>query len=133
MIRTRSLQSPSDDVSFVVIWSCRPFSTSHRSVRQFCGLSVRTVSTRSWVRIPLGSIFQMKPKKYFQKNHKYHNIFNKNNMKVSYSCMDNRIKIINSHNKYVASKKDQANQNLFNCQNLDNCQLGNKYITSKIV
>ena len=64
---------------------------------------------------------------------KYHKIFNKNTMKVSYSCMDNMIKIINSHSKYVASKKNQANQNLCNCRNSDNCPLGNKYLTSKIV
>ena len=47
--------------------------------------------------------------------------------------MDNTIKIVNSHSKYVASKKDQANQNLCNCRNSDNCPLDNKYSTSKIV
>ena len=47
--------------------------------------------------------------------------------------MDNMKKIINPHNKYVASKKDQANQNLCNCRNLDNCSLGNKCQTSKKV
>ena len=47
--------------------------------------------------------------------------------------MDNMKKIINSHNKYVASKKDQVNQNLCNCRNPDNCPLDNKCLTSKIV
>ena len=42
-------------------------------------------------------------------------------------------KIINSHNKYIASEKDQINQNLWNCQNPDNCPLDNKCQTSKIV
>ena len=45
--------------------------------------------------------------------------------------MDNMKK--NSHNKYVASNKDQANQSLCNCRNSDNCPLENKYQTSKIV
>ena len=36
-------------------------------------------------------------KKHFGKNHKHHKIFNKNNIKVSYSCMDNMTKIKNSH------------------------------------
>ena len=31
--QTRPLQSPSHDLSFVVTWSCRPLSTSHRSTR----------------------------------------------------------------------------------------------------
>ena len=39
----------------------------------------------------------------------------------------------NSHNKCVASKKDQANQTLCNCRNPDNCPLDNKCLTSKIV
>ena len=60
-------------------------------------------------------------------------IFNKNNIKVSYSCMDNMTIIINSHSKYVASKKVQANQNLCNCRNSDNCPLDSKCLTSKIV
>ena len=42
-------------------------------------------------------------------------------------------KIIHSHNKYVASKKFQANQNLCNCQNPDNCPVDDKCLTSKIV
>ena len=42
-------------------------------------------------------------------------------------------KIINSHNKYVATKKVQANQNLCNRRSPDNCPLGNKCLTSKIV
>ena len=68
-------------------------------------------------------------KKHFGKNHKHHKIFNKNNMKVSYSCMENMKKIINSH-KYVASKKNQVNQNLCNCRNPENCRLDNKCPTS---
>ena len=47
--------------------------------------------------------------------------------------MDNMAKIIMSHNKYFASKKDQASQNLCYCLNPDNCSLGNKWLTSKIV
>ena len=47
--------------------------------------------------------------------------------------MDNMKKIINSHNKYVTSKKDQVNQNLCNCRNPDNCPLDNKCLTFKIV
>ena len=47
--------------------------------------------------------------------------------------MDNMTKIINSHNKHVACKKDQANQNLCNCQNHENYTLDNKCLTSEIV
>ena len=36
-------------------------------------------------------------KKHFSK-HCYHKIFNKNNIKVSYSCMDNMEKLVKKHN-----------------------------------
>ena len=42
-------------------------------------------------------------------------------------------KVVNYHNKHVASKKDQANQILYNCQNHNNYSLDNKCLTSKIV
>ena len=47
--------------------------------------------------------------------------------------MANMKKIINSHNKYIASKKDQVNENLCNCRNPNTCRLDNKCLTSKIV
>ena len=36
--------------------------------------------------------------KHFGRNHKYHKIFNRNNVKISDSCMDNVKNIISSHN-----------------------------------
>ena len=36
--------------------------------------------------------------KHFGRNHKYHKIFNRNNVKISVSCMDNVKNIISSHN-----------------------------------
>ena len=37
--------------------------------------------------------------KNFVRNHKCHKIFNRKNVKTSYSCMDNVTNIISSHNK----------------------------------
>ena len=62
------------------------------------------------VKTNIGKQFFKLLKKHFGKNHKYQKIFNEMNIKVSYSYMDNMKKIINSHNKYVTSKKDQVNQ-----------------------
>ena len=47
--------------------------------------------------------------------------------------MDNMTKIINFHDKYVASKKDQANQCLCNCRKPGNFSLDNKCLASKTV
>ena len=42
--------------------------------------------------------------KHFPNNHKYCKIFNKNDVKISYSCMAN-IKSIIMHNKEVITEK----------------------------
>ena len=41
------------------------------------------------VKTNIGKHFFKLLKKYFRKNHKYHKIFNKNNIKINYCCMDN--------------------------------------------
>ena len=43
--------------------------------------------------------------KYFPNNHKYHKVFNKNNVKIIYSSMENIKSIINIHNKEVITEK----------------------------
>ena len=60
--------------------------------------------------------------KHFPNNHKYHEIFNKNNVKISCSCMANIKSIINMHNKEVITeKKTQAIK--CNCVNKPNCPI----------
>ena len=49
-------------------------------------------------------------KKHFCK-HLYHKMFTKNNMKVSYSCMDNMEKLVKKHNNYFLRKNDTNKQN----------------------
>ena len=41
--------------------------------------------------------------KHFGRNHKYHKIFNRNNVKTSYSFIDNIKNIISSHNKEITN------------------------------
>ena len=41
------------------------------------------------VKTNIGKHFFKLLKKHFGKNHKYHEIFNKNNIKINYCCMDN--------------------------------------------
>ena len=44
-------------------------------------------------------------KKHFNK-HRYLKIFNKNNIKVSYSCVDNMEKLVKKHNNNLLRKND---------------------------
>ena len=58
---------------------------------------------------------------HFLKNHWYSKIFNKNNMKISYSCIDNLQTIIRKHNRKILRKilktsKTPSTENKCNCR-----------------
>ena len=61
--------------------------------------------------------------KHFPKGHKLNKVFNRNNLKVSYSCMPNVASIINAHNKKVLNINKQVNTPGCNCRNRDECPL----------
>ena len=70
--------------------------------------------------------------KYFPQQHKLHKIFNKNKLKVSYSCTKNIKSIINSHNKKVLHQnRPFPNEQKCNCIKKEffplngNCRTGN--------
>ena len=47
--------------------------------------------------------------KHFGRSHKCHKIFNGNNVKISYSCIDNLKNIISSHKKEIANFYNEIN------------------------
>ena len=53
------------------------------------------------VQTNIGREFLNLVSKHFPKNHRYSKIFNKNNMKVSYSCTDNLQTLIKKHNRKI--------------------------------
>ena len=70
---------------------------------------------------------------HFGKNHKYHKIFNRNNVKISYSCMDNMTNIISSHDKKVTNFENETNGKTWIWRNKSKCPLDNKCLTNEIV
>ena len=68
-----------------IIWFNPPFSKS--------------VSTN------VGKYFLKLIGKHFPKEHKYHKLFNRNTLKVSYSCLPNMNAKLNQHNKSVLQEK----------------------------
>ena len=74
--------------------------------------------------------------KYFPKNHRYNKIFNKNNIKVNYSCTDNLQTIIKKHNrKILETSKTPSTENNCNCRKKEKngCPLKNSCLTSSVV
>ena len=71
--------------------------------------------------------------KHFDRNRKYHKIFNRNNVKISYSCMDNVKNIISSRNKRIINSRNEGNGKTCSCRNKSNCPLDRKCLINKIV
>lgn len=63
----------------------------------------------------VGKYFLNLLKIYFPKDHKLNKIFNKNNVKISYSCMPNMESIITAHNKNIMYKNDTPLLKTCNC------------------
>ena len=64
-------------------------------------------------------------KRHFPKSHRLHKIFNRNTVKVSYSCMQNMSKIYKRHNSKIASIL--CNQlTLCNCWLKEECPMDGK-------
>ena len=80
----------------------------------------------------VGKYFLQLIPKHFPNNHKYHKLFNKNTLKISYSCMPNIKSIINNHNKKLLSTKNQETRKC-NCINKQNCPLNNECLTKNII
>ena len=72
--------------------------------------------------------------KHFPKNHRYNKIFNKNNIKVNYSCTENLQTISKKHNrKNLETSKTPSTENNCNCRKKKNdCLLKNNCLTSSV-
>ena len=73
----------------------------------------------------IAKIFLRLINRHFPKSHRPHRIFNRNTVKVSYSCMQNMSKIYKGHNGKITSAP--CNQlTLCNCQEKGECLMGGK-------
>ena len=63
------------------------------------------------VKTKIGKRFLELIRLHFPKNNKFHRIFNKNTIKISYSCLPNMRNVINSHNKkYIRGMKTKQKE-----------------------
>ena len=82
----------------------------------------------------IGRHFLNLVKKHFPRNHKFYKLFNKNNVKVSYSCMPNIKSLINSHNKGLLTPQPNHDpERLCNCINKENCPLSNNCQSKSLI
>ena len=71
--------------------------------------------------------------RHFPQNNKLHKIFNRNNVKVSYSCMPNFESQIKSHNAQVLKGDRVNNEKRCNCRNKDTCPLEGNCLIDSVV
>ena len=83
------------------------------------------------VKTNVGKRFLQLLEKHFPKEHPLHKLFNRNNVKVSYSCMPNFKQTVQRHNLKVTSNKtpDQA----CNCTQKDNCPVNGDCMKKSVV
>ena len=83
------------------------------------------------VKTNVGKVFLKLLKKNFSASHILHKIFNKNTVKISYSCMKNINSIISSHNKNILNPITASFG--CNCQKKENRSLNGECLTSQLV
>ena len=82
------------------------------------------------VKTNIGKTFFKLLKKHFAPTHPMYTIFNKNKIKISYSCFPNMGSIISSHNKHILNSN--STEYGCNCNNREKCPSENKCLTPKI-
>ena len=85
------------------------------------------------VQTNIGREFPNLVSKHFPKNHRYSKIFNKNNIKVSYSCADNLQTIIKKHRKILETSKTPSTENNCNCRKKNVSPLKHNCLTSSVI
>ena len=86
------------------------------------------------VKTNLGQKFFQTLDNCFPTTHKLHTIFNRNTVKLSYSCMPNIKTNIDSHNKKLLQQDKTTNTDKHcNCRNKTNCPLGNKCLEKSMI
>ena len=80
----------------------------------------------------LGAQFLKLIKVHFKKNHKLRKIFNRNTVKIGYSCTANMGAIIQSHNSKILNHREEEAVDKCNCTKRS-CPLNGKCLSTKCV
>ena len=78
----------------------------------------------------IGKTFLKLINKHFPKTNKFHKIFNRNNVKVSFSYLSNFVNVIKSHNNRILSTEDQLK---CNCRQKDACPLEGNCLDKELI
>ena len=81
----------------------------------------------------IGKYFFRLLNKHFPPGHKLYKIFNKNTLKLSYSCMPNLNAKIDGHNKKILENTPPPKAKLCNCLKKENCPMRGACLTENVL
>ena len=81
----------------------------------------------------IGRIFLRLIDKHFPLHHKYRKLFNRNNIKISYSCIPNMASVIRNRNTSLLKDPTPTDIKECNCRRKPECPLDKKYLSGHLV
>ena len=85
------------------------------------------------VKTNVGKLFMRLIDKHFPSHHKFHKLFNRNNVKLSYSCMPNMKNVIQKHNSKIMEDPIPTNNKTCSCRQKSDCPLNQKCLSECLV
>ena len=113
LIYQKSINNKNEGTKRKIIWFNPPYS--------------KNVLTK------VGNQFLKLINKHFPRHYKLYKLFNKNNVKVSYSCMPNIKNITNTHNKKIINPPKDNITRTCNCLRKHQCPLNEKCLTNNVL
>ena len=87
----------------------------------------------SKVNTNIGKIFLLLLNKHFPKHHKYYKLFNKNNVKISYSCMQNMASVTENHHSNFLKDPAAPTPKMCFCRQKSHSPLAEKFLSECLV
>ena len=87
----------------------------------------------SSVKSNIGKTFLHLVKKHFPTSCKLHKIFNRNTLKISYSCTSNMANIVKQHNRKVLNGDGEKQTKPCNCRDKSNCPLNGECLATNVI
>ena len=85
------------------------------------------------VKTKIGNFFLQLIKKHFPKEHKFHKIFNRSTLQLTYSCMPNIKTKRNIHNREILQNTPSKNTKHCNWQQKENCPMNGARLKKSLV
>ena len=132
-------QKALDDGGYKYNLSYEPTTNARRKNRQRKNVLWYNPPFSKNVSTNIGQKFLNLIDKNFHKNHKLRKIFNRNTIKISYSCMNNIKQIIENHNKKIINTHENSKNTIqndkitCNCRQKTKCPLNGNCLQSSII